>query len=77
MKIRNMVAEVQGCTNDLKDRMSEKGHPEHRRSLPSTCMEVLMQRRHGCLGAAMASRHTVHPEHKKEIKHSTCFISFL
>ncbi|WP_259366507.1 MULTISPECIES: hypothetical protein [unclassified Colwellia] len=28
--------------------MSEKGHPEHRRSLPS-----------------MASRHTVHPEHKK------------
>jgi hypothetical protein len=28
--------------------MSEKGHPEHHRSLPS-----------------MASRHTVHPEHKK------------
>ncbi|NQZ86410.1 MAG: hypothetical protein HRT54_02380 [Colwellia sp.] len=30
-----MTVDVQGCTNDLKDRMSEKGHPEHRRSLPS------------------------------------------
>jgi len=27
--------DVQGCTNALEDRMSEKGHPEHRRSLPS------------------------------------------
>jgi hypothetical protein len=46
-----MTVDVQGCTNALKDihtwmcvsrvmqeqlpRMSEKGHPEHRRSLPS------------------------------------------
>jgi hypothetical protein len=30
-----MTVYVQGCTNALKDRMSEKGHPEHRRSLPS------------------------------------------
>ena len=43
-----MTVDVHGCTNALKDRMSEKGHPEHRRSLPS-----------------MATRHTVHPEHKK------------
>jgi hypothetical protein len=27
--------DMQGCINALKDRMSEKGHPEHRRSLPS------------------------------------------
>jgi hypothetical protein len=38
-----MTVDVQGCTNDLKDRMSEKGHHEH----------------------------------KKEIKHSACFISFI
>ena len=43
-----MTVDVHGCTNALKDRMSEKGHPEHRRSLPS-----------------MATRHTVHHEHKK------------
>jgi len=24
-----MTVDVQGCTNALKDRMSEKGHPEH------------------------------------------------
>jgi hypothetical protein len=49
---------VQGCTNALKDRMSEKGHPEHRRSLPS-----------------MATRHTVHPEHKKQP--AGCFFIFI
>jgi hypothetical protein len=30
-----MTVDVQGCTNALKDRMSEKGHPEHIRSLAS------------------------------------------
>jgi hypothetical protein len=26
-----MTVDVQGCTNALKDRMSEKGHPEHKK----------------------------------------------
>jgi hypothetical protein len=30
-----MTVDVQGCINALKDRMSEKGHPEHRHSFTS------------------------------------------
>jgi hypothetical protein len=30
-----MTFNVHGCTNALKDRMSDRGHPEHCRSLPS------------------------------------------
>jgi len=26
------TVDVQGCTNALKDRMSEKGHPEHKKA---------------------------------------------
>ena len=51
-----------------------RGHSEHRRSLPSTCMDALMPRRHGCLGTAMALRYNVHPEHKKGF--GPFFISF-
>jgi len=31
-----MTLDVQGCTNALKDRMSEKGHPEHKKALTFT-----------------------------------------
>ena len=30
-----MTVDVQGCTNALKERMSERGRPEHIRSLAS------------------------------------------
>ncbi|NQZ89239.1 MAG: hypothetical protein HRT54_16820 [Colwellia sp.] len=32
-----MTVDVQGGTNALQDRMSEKGHPEHRHSYTSIC----------------------------------------
>jgi hypothetical protein len=32
---KKLTVGVQGCTNAMEDRMSEKGHPEHRHSLPS------------------------------------------
>jgi hypothetical protein len=34
-------------------------NPEPRRSLPSTCTDALMPRRHECLRAAVAPRHNV------------------
>ena len=71
-----MTVDVQGCTNDLKDRMSEKGHPEHRRSFPSVPSRHTVHPEHRRSLPSLASRHTVHPEHKKEIEHSGCFISF-
>jgi hypothetical protein len=32
-----MTVDVQGCTNALEDRMSEKGHPEHKKPKHMTC----------------------------------------
>jgi hypothetical protein len=45
MALRHTV-DVQGCTNALKDRMSEKGHPEHRRSLPSMALRHTVHPEH-------------------------------
>jgi len=46
-------------------------HPEHLRSLLSTCMDALMPQRHECLKVAMTSRYTVHSEHRRSLP-STC-----
>jgi hypothetical protein len=45
--------------------MSEKGHPEHHRSLPSMASRHTVHPEHHRSLPSMASRHTVHPEHKK------------
>jgi hypothetical protein len=70
-----MTVDVQGCTNALKDRMSEKGHPEHRRSLPSMATRHTVHPEHRRSLPSMATRHTVHPEHKKQP--AGCFFIFI
>ncbi len=45
--------------------------PENPRSLPSTCRDALMPRRQGYLRVTLATRHTVHLEHRRSLP-STC-----
>ena len=59
-----MTVDVQGCTNALKDRMSEKGHPEHIRSYASMPPRYTVHPEHIRSYASMPPRYTVHPEHK-------------
>ena len=61
----SITVDVQGCTNALKDRMSEKGRPEHRRSLPSMAIRHCLQDA-GTYDLSGTKIMTVRPEHKKQ-----------
>jgi hypothetical protein len=54
-------------TNHMNDRMSEKGHPEHIRSLASMPPRYTVHPEHIRSLASMPPRYTVHPEHKKSL----------
>jgi len=49
----------------LERQEPEKGHPEHRRSLPSMEPRHTVHPEHTRSCASMYPRYTVHPEHKK------------
>jgi hypothetical protein len=65
---QNITVDVQGCTNALKYRMSEKGHPEHSSLIAIGWhhdIPFILNIRRSLLSTA--PRHTVHPEHSSLI----------